>query len=85
MTPKNASFPRKPAGGRRRWRQADSTLIRPILRPGPPIAPTPTGLGARDHTLRHAGRELSADHAVEHLHQTCPQCRPRPSATVKSP
>ena len=42
-------------------------------------------LGARDHTLRHAGRELSADHAVEHLHQTCPQCRPRPAATVKSP
>ena len=83
MTPNNASSQRKPAAGPRRRRQADSALIRPILRPRPPIAPTPAGLG--DHTLRHAGRELSADHAVEHLHQTCPQCRPRPSATVKSP
>ena len=85
MTPANASSQRKPAAAARRCRQADSALIRPILRPRPPIAPTPAGLGARDYTLRHAGRELSADHAVEHLRQTCPQCRPRPSATVKSP
>jgi hypothetical protein len=85
MTPNNASSQRKPAAAARRCRQADSALIRPILRPGPPIAPTPAGPGARDHTLRHAGRELSANQAVARLHQTGPLCRPRPAATVKSP
>ena len=38
---------RKQVGNRRR-RQVDHTLVRSILRPGPPIAPTSTGLGARD-------------------------------------
>ena len=50
MTPNNASPQRKPAGGRRRRRQPNSTLVRSIRRPGPPIAPTSTGLGARDRT-----------------------------------
>ena len=63
MTPNRASPHRKPAGGRRRRRQPDHTLVRSILRPGPPIAPTSTGLGARDRTLRHACRDRSANQA----------------------
>ena len=85
MTPNNASSQRKPAAGPRRRRQPDDTLVRSILRPGPPIAPTSTGLGARDRTLRHACRDRSANQAVARRHQTGPLCRPRPSATVKSP
>jgi hypothetical protein len=54
-------------------------------RPEPPIAPTPTGLGERDCTLRHACRDRSANQAVARLLQTGPLGRPQPSATVKSP
>jgi hypothetical protein len=85
MTPNRASPHRKPAGGRRRRRQPDDTLVRSILRPGPPIAPTSTGLGAPHRTLRHACRDRSANQAVARLYQTDPLCRPRPAATIKSP
>ena len=85
MTPNRASPHRKPAAAARRRRQVDHTLVRSILRPGPPIAPTSTGLGAPDRTLRHACRDRSANQAVARLYQTDPLCRPRPSATVKSP
>ena len=85
MTPNTASLQRKPAGGRRRQRQPDDTLVRSILRPGPPIAPTSTGLNARDRTPRHACRDCSAEQAVARLAQARPQRGPRPSATVKSP
>jgi hypothetical protein len=85
MIPNRASLHRKPAGGRLRRRQADDTLVRSILRPGPPIAPASTGLGARDRTLRHACRDRSANQALARRHQTGPLCRPRPSATIKSP
>jgi hypothetical protein len=82
MTPDRASLHRKPTEGRR---QPDDTLVRSILRPGPPIVPTSTGLGARDRPLRHACRDRSANQAVARRHQTGPLCRPRPSATIKSP
>jgi len=85
MTPKNPSSHRKPAGGPRRRRQVDHTLIRSILRPGPPIAPTSAEMGARDRMLRHARPDLSVDQPVEHVDQAWPQRRPRPSATTKSP
>jgi hypothetical protein len=85
MTPDNASSQRKPAAGHRCRRQVDHTLIRSILRPGRPIAPTSASPGARDRSLRHAGRERSAAHAVEHLHRTYPQRRLPPLAPVKSP
>jgi hypothetical protein len=64
MTPDRASPHRKPAGGRR---QPDYTLVRSILRHGPPIAPTSTGLGARDRRQdvglpgHHVGGGVSAD------------------------
>jgi hypothetical protein len=67
MTPKNPSSHRKPAGGHRHQRRADRTFIHPILRPRPPIAPTSTGLGARDRTPRHFSRDLSADQAIQRL------------------
>jgi hypothetical protein len=82
MTPDRASLHRKPTEGRR---QPDDTLVRSILCPGPPIVPTSTGLGARDRTLRHACRDRSANQAAARRDQTGPLCRPRPSATVKSP
>ena len=85
MTPKNPSSHRKPAGGHRHQRQADRTLIHPILRPGPPIAPTSTGLGAWDRTPRYLSRDLSADQAIQRLHRTRPQCRLPPWAPIKSP
>jgi hypothetical protein len=85
MTPKNPSSHRKPAAGHRHQRQADRTLIHPILRPGPPIAPTSTGLGARDRTPRHLSRKLSADQAIRRLHRSRPQRRRPPLALVKSP
>ena len=73
MTPNRASPHRKPAGRRR---QPDYTLVRSILRPGPPIAPTSTDRGARDRTLRHACRDRSANQAVVRLHLIAPLCRP---------
>ena len=82
MTPNNASSQRKPAAGPRRWRDADFALIRPILRPRPPIAPTSAGLGVHDCTLRHACRDRSANQAAARRHRPCPS---RPSATLKSP
>jgi hypothetical protein len=85
MTPNRASPHRNPAAAARRRRQVDHTLVRSILRPGPPIAPISTGLGAHDCTLRHACRDRSADQAAARRHQTAPLRRPRPSATVKSP
>ena len=85
MSPNNASSQGKPAGGPRRRRPPADTLVRSIRRPGPPIAPTSTGLGARDRTLRHAGRDRSANQALARRHQTGPLRRPRPSATIKSP
>ena len=86
MTPNKASPHRKPAGGRRRRRQPDYTFVRSIRRPGPPIAPTSTGLGARDRTLRHAGRDRSANQArARARHHTGPRCRPRPSANDQIP
>jgi hypothetical protein len=69
MTPNNPASQRKPAAGPRRGRQVDHTLIRPILRPGPPIAPTSAEMGARDRTPRHARPDLSVDQPVEHLDQ----------------
>jgi hypothetical protein len=85
MTSNNAASRRKPAASPRRRRPPDDTLVRSILRPGPPIAPTSDDMGARDCTLRHACRDRSANQAVARLHQTGPLCRTRPSATVKSP
>jgi hypothetical protein len=85
MTSNRASPHRKPAAGPRRRRQPDDTLIRSILRLGPPIAPTSTGLGARDRALHHACRDRSADQAIARLDLTAPLCRPRPAPTVKSP
>ena len=85
MTPNRASLHRKPAGRQRRRRQPADTLVRSIRRPGPPIAPTSTGLGARDRTLRRACRDCSAQQAVARPYQTGPLHRPRPAATVKSP
>jgi hypothetical protein len=85
MTPNRASPQRKPAGGHRHQRQADRTLIHPILRPRPPIAPTSTGLGARDRAPRHLARDLSADQAIQRLHRTRPQRRLPPLAPIKSP
>jgi hypothetical protein len=85
MTPNKASLHRKPAGIRRRRRPPDSTLVRSILRTGPPIAPISTGLGARHRTLRPARRDRSANRAVARRHQTGPPCRLRSSATIKSP
>ena len=82
MTSNGASPHRKPAGGRR---PPDDTLVRSILRPGPPIAPISTGLGAHDRTLRHACHDRAANQAAARRHHTGPVCRPRPSATVKSP
>ena len=64
MTPNRASPHRKPAGGRRRRRQPDDTLVRSGRRPGPPIAPTSASLGARDRSLRRAGRDRSANQAL---------------------
>jgi hypothetical protein len=85
MTPNNPSPQRKPAAGPRRRRPADHTLVRSSRRPGPPIAPTSAGLGVPDRSLRHACYDRSADQAVARRHQSGPRCRPRPSATVKSP
>jgi integrase len=85
MTSNNPASQRKPAAGPRRRRQVDHTLIRPILRPGPPIAPTSAEMGARDRTPRHARPDLSVDQPVEHLDQARPQRRPRRSANTKSP
>jgi hypothetical protein len=85
MTPNNASSQRKPAASPRRRRQVDDTLIRPILPPGRPIAPTSADMGARDRTLHHARPDLSVDQPVEHLDQARPQRRPRPPVTAKSP
>jgi hypothetical protein len=82
MTSNRASPHRKPAGG---GRQPDDTLVRSILRRELPIAPTSTGLGARDRTLRHVCRDRSANQVVARLDQTGPLYRPRPAATVKSP
>jgi hypothetical protein len=77
MTLNRASPHHKPAAGTRRRRQPDATLVRSILRPGPPIAPTSTGAGASDRALRHACRDRSANPAVAPRHQTGPLCRPR--------
>ena len=85
MTLNRASPHRQPAAGPRRRRPPDSSLIRSILRPKVPIAPAAPGLGARNRTLRHACRARSANQALARLHQTGPLCRPRPSATIKSP
>lgn len=85
MIPNTASPHRKPAGRRHRRRQPDHTLVRSTLRPGPPSAPTSTGLGARDRSLRHAARHPSANQALAHLHRPGPRCRPQPAATVKFP
>jgi hypothetical protein len=85
MTPNRASPHRKPAGGRRRRRQPDDTLVHSILRPGPPIVPTSTRLGARDRTLRHARSDRSANQAVACRHQTGLLGHPRPLTTIKSP
>ena len=85
MTPSNSSSQRKPAAGLRRRRQVDHTLIRSILPPEPPSAPTSADMGAQDRTLRHARPDLSVDQPVELLDQARPQRAPRPSATTKSP
>ena len=82
MTPDTASSQRKPAAGPRRRRPSADTLVRSILRPGPPIASTSPGLDARDRTLRHACRDRSANQALARRHRPCPS---RPPATVKSP
>ena len=85
MTPNNASSQRKPAARRRHRRQPDDTLVRSIRRPGPPIAPTSTGLGARDRTLRRACRDCSAEQVVARPIKPGPLHRPRRATTVKSP
>ncbi len=59
MTPNRASPHRKPAAGHRCRRRVDHTLIRSILRPGRPIAPTSASPGARDRSLRRACRDRS--------------------------
>jgi hypothetical protein len=72
MTPDNASSQRKPAAGHRCRRQVDHTLIRSILRPGRPIAPTSADMHTRGRTLRHTCLHLFADQAARRLQRTRP-------------